>query len=254
MRTRVGEVLNRWPGCGAEAASTPQASASAPAGGVEAVSRHRLDEGRWQAFARGLSYVSAPLDDPDAFGPLRERAWCGEVGRPRPDHGRRVRRHRAARPPLRGAMEPPDSLAPEDVCDRKAELIETVRPFSADDLVKGPVRSRRGRGTRGARVPGRGTRGARVDRRDVRGSAGLDRQRALECRQARDARASNSGRPDSRRTIATSVARCGRRGAPKRRPGSSGLGRSLLRSRSSLRSCTHRSCGIDRMRGGCGRA
>src|SRR5215216_686778 len=42
-------------------------------GAIEEFSRHRLDEGRWQAFARGLSYVSAPLDDPDAFGPLRER-------------------------------------------------------------------------------------------------------------------------------------------------------------------------------------
>jgi glucose-6-phosphate 1-dehydrogenase len=42
-------------------------------GGVEEFSRHRLDDGRWQAFARGLSYVSAPLDDPDAFGALRER-------------------------------------------------------------------------------------------------------------------------------------------------------------------------------------
>ncbi len=42
-------------------------------GAVEEFSRHRLDQGRWQAFARGLSYVSAPLDDADAFGPLRER-------------------------------------------------------------------------------------------------------------------------------------------------------------------------------------
>ena len=40
---------------------------------IEGFSRHWLDEGRWQAFARGLSYVSAPLDDPDAFGLLRER-------------------------------------------------------------------------------------------------------------------------------------------------------------------------------------
>ena len=34
-----------------------------------------MDDGRWQAFARGLSFVSAPLDDPDAdaFGVLRER-------------------------------------------------------------------------------------------------------------------------------------------------------------------------------------
>jgi glucose-6-phosphate 1-dehydrogenase len=35
------------------------------------------------------------------------------------------------------AMEPPDSLAPEDVRDRKAEVLEAVRPFSADVLVKG---------------------------------------------------------------------------------------------------------------------
>ena len=42
-------------------------------GGVAEFSRHRLDHGHWQAFARGLSYVSAPLDDPDAFGPLSER-------------------------------------------------------------------------------------------------------------------------------------------------------------------------------------
>ena len=34
-------------------------------GAVEGFSRHRPDEGRWQAFARGLSYVSAPLDDAD---------------------------------------------------------------------------------------------------------------------------------------------------------------------------------------------
>src|SRR5262245_66695278 len=42
-------------------------------GGVEEFSRHRLDGRRWQAFARELSYVSAPLDDPAAFGGLRER-------------------------------------------------------------------------------------------------------------------------------------------------------------------------------------
>src|SRR5687768_95743 len=39
---------------------------------IEESSRHRLDEGRWRAFARALSYVSAPLDDPNAFGALRE--------------------------------------------------------------------------------------------------------------------------------------------------------------------------------------
>ena len=51
-------------------------------GAVEEFSRHRLDEGRWQAFARALSYVSAPLDDPDAFAPLRERlvALDAELG------------------------------------------------------------------------------------------------------------------------------------------------------------------------------
>jgi glucose-6-phosphate 1-dehydrogenase len=35
------------------------------------------------------------------------------------------------------AMEPPDSLAPEKVRDRKAELLEAVRPLAADDLIRG---------------------------------------------------------------------------------------------------------------------
>jgi glucose-6-phosphate 1-dehydrogenase len=35
------------------------------------------------------------------------------------------------------AMEPPDSLAPEEVRDRKAELLQAVRPLSADDVVRG---------------------------------------------------------------------------------------------------------------------
>ena len=35
------------------------------------------------------------------------------------------------------AMESPASLAPEDVRDRKAELLAAVRPFSADELVRG---------------------------------------------------------------------------------------------------------------------
>jgi glucose-6-phosphate 1-dehydrogenase len=35
------------------------------------------------------------------------------------------------------AMEPPDSLAPEDVRDRKADLLEARRPFSADEVVRG---------------------------------------------------------------------------------------------------------------------
>src|SRR6187549_3916593 len=42
-------------------------------GAVHEFSRHRLDQGRWDAFARGLSYVSAPLDDPGAFGAVRDR-------------------------------------------------------------------------------------------------------------------------------------------------------------------------------------
>jgi glucose-6-phosphate 1-dehydrogenase len=224
-------------------------------GAVEEFSRHRLDDGRWQSFARGLSYVSAPLDDPDAFGRLRERlvaldaelgaggrrllycatppsafptlvrrigearlgettrivlekpighdltsaqelsrivgevfdeprvfridhyvgkeavqnilvfrfansmverAWCGEAV----DHvqitvaesagierrGRYYEEAGALRDMVQNhllqvlafvAMEPPDSLAPEDVRDRKAELLDAVRPFSADELVRG---------------------------------------------------------------------------------------------------------------------
>ena len=43
-------------------------------GAVEEFSRHRLDEGRWQSFARGLSYVSAPLDEP-APSARFESAW-----------------------------------------------------------------------------------------------------------------------------------------------------------------------------------
>jgi glucose-6-phosphate 1-dehydrogenase len=223
--------------------------------GVEEFSRHRLDEGRWRAFAHSLSYVSAPLDEPDAFRPLRERlvaldaelgaggrrlfycatppaafativrrigegqlrenarivlekpighdlasarelsrivgevfdeprvfridhyvgkeavqnilvfrfansmverAWCGEGV----DHvqitvadsggierrGRYYERAGALRDMVQNhllqvlafvAMEPPDSLAPEDVRDRRAELLDAVRPFSADELVRG---------------------------------------------------------------------------------------------------------------------
>jgi glucose-6-phosphate 1-dehydrogenase len=224
-------------------------------GAVEEFSRHRLDEGRWQAFARRLSYVSAPLDEPEAFGPLRdhlvtldaelgaegrrlfycatppsafptivrrigerclgenarlvlekpighdltsaqelsrivrevfdeprvfridhyvgkeavqnilvfrfansmvERAWCGEAV----DHvqitvaesagierrGRYYEEAGALRDMVQNhllqvlafvAMEPPDSLAPEDVRDRKADLLEAVRPFTEDELVRG---------------------------------------------------------------------------------------------------------------------
>ena len=224
-------------------------------GGVEEFSRHRLDEGRWQAFEQGLSYVPAPLDDPAAFGTLREhlaaldvqlgaegrrlfycatppsafetiagrvgerglqhrarvvlekpighdlasaralaravgevfdesrvfridhyvgkeavqnilvfrfansmveRAWCGETV----DHvqitvaesdgiggrGRYYEEAGALRDMVQNhllqvlafvAMEPPDSLAPEDVRDRKTELLQAVRPLGADDLVRG---------------------------------------------------------------------------------------------------------------------
>ncbi|HEX8975417.1 MAG TPA: glucose-6-phosphate dehydrogenase [Solirubrobacteraceae bacterium] len=224
-------------------------------GGVEQFSRHRLDDGRWQAFARALSYISAPLDEPHAFAALRERlvsldaqigaggrrlfycatppsafptivqrigeagigeqagivvekpighdlassraldritrevfdepqvfridhylgkeavqnilvfrfansmvdrAWCSEVV----DHvqitvaesggieqrGRYYEESGALRDMVQNhllqvlsfvAMEPPDSLAPEDVRDRKVELLEAVRPLSADDVVKG---------------------------------------------------------------------------------------------------------------------
>ena len=224
-------------------------------GAVEEFSRHRLDEGRWEAFAQGLSYVSAPLDDPDAFGPLRERLltvdadlgaegrrlfYCGTppsalpeivhrigeghleenarivlekpighdpasaltlgqtvhevfdepqvfridhyLGREAVQHilafrfansmverawsretvdhvqitvaesvgvggrGRYYEEAGALRDMVQNhllqvlsfvAMEPPDSLAPEDVRDRKAELLEAVRPLSTDDVVRG---------------------------------------------------------------------------------------------------------------------
>jgi glucose-6-phosphate 1-dehydrogenase len=224
-------------------------------GGIEQFSRHRLDDGRWEAFARALSYVSAGLDDAHAFGALRdrlvtvdadlgdegrrlfycatppsafptivrrigeaglgedarivvekpighdlasareldriaravfderqvfridhylgkeavqnilvlrfansmvERAWSGDVV----DHvqitvaesdgierrGRYYEEAGALRDMVQNhllqllafvAMEPPDSLAPEDVRDRKAELLEAVRPLSTDDVVRG---------------------------------------------------------------------------------------------------------------------
>jgi glucose-6-phosphate 1-dehydrogenase len=217
--------------------------------GIEAFSRHRLDVDRWEAFARSLSYVQAPLDDPAAFAALGERlasldarrlfycatppsafptiagrigeaglaedarivlekpighdlesareldrvvgevfdephvfridhyvgkeavqnilvfrfansmverAWCGDAV----DHvqitvaesdgieerGRYYEEAGALRDMVQNhllqvlafvAMEPPRSLAPEDVRDRKAELLAAVRPFASDELVRG---------------------------------------------------------------------------------------------------------------------
>jgi glucose-6-phosphate 1-dehydrogenase len=219
--------------------------------GVEQFSRHRLDDTHWQGFAHKLSYVRAPLDDPEAFGTLRdhlmtvdgedrrlfycgtpssafptiirrlgeahlaedarivlekpigrdlasaralahvvgdvfdecqvfridhylgkeavqnilvfrfansmvERAWSSEAV----DHvqitvaesdgierrGRYYEEAGALRDMVQNhllqvlafvAMEPPDSLSPEDVRDRKTELLDSVRPFSADELVRG---------------------------------------------------------------------------------------------------------------------
>ena len=51
-------------------------------GAVEEFSRHRLDEGRWQAFAQGLFYVCAPLDVPGGCIPLHDRVLTldAEVG------------------------------------------------------------------------------------------------------------------------------------------------------------------------------
>jgi glucose-6-phosphate 1-dehydrogenase len=85
-----------------------------------------------------------------------ERAWCAEVV----DHvqitvaesdgiagrGRYYEEAGALRDMVQNhllqvlalvAMEPPASLAPEDVRDRKAELLEAVRPFSPEELVRG---------------------------------------------------------------------------------------------------------------------
>ncbi len=223
--------------------------------GIENFSRHRLDDGRWQAFASGLSYVCAPLDDAEAFGRLRERlesldaelagdgrrlfycatppsafptivqrirveglgdsarivlekpighdlptaveldrvvrdvfeepqvfridhylgkeavqnilvfrfansmvegAWCRDAV----DHvqitvaesggiegrGRYYEEAGALRDMVQNhllqvlsfvAMEPPNSLAADDIRDRKAELLQAVRPFSTGDLVRG---------------------------------------------------------------------------------------------------------------------
>jgi glucose-6-phosphate 1-dehydrogenase len=224
-------------------------------GSIEEFSRHRLDEGRWASFERGLSYVSAPLDDSAAFGALRdrlgaldaelgsggrrlfycatppsafptivrriaearlgknarivlekpighdlasarelgriarevfdepqvfridhylgkeavqnilvfrfansmvERAWCAETvehvqitvaeSAGIEQRGRYYEEAGALRDMVQNhllqvlafvAMEPPQSLAPEDIRDCKAELLEAVRPLSTDELVRG---------------------------------------------------------------------------------------------------------------------
>ena len=85
-----------------------------------------------------------------------ERAWCGETV----DHvqitvaesagieqrGRYYEEAGAMRDMVQNhllqvlafvAMEAPDSLAPEDIRDRKAELLEAVRPFSTGEFVRG---------------------------------------------------------------------------------------------------------------------
>jgi glucose-6-phosphate 1-dehydrogenase len=299
-------------------------------GGIEQFSRHRLDDGRWQAFARQLSYVSAPLDDADAFGGLRERlvaldADLGAEGRRlfycatppsafptivqrigatglgeearivvekpighdlagareldriarevfdeqhvfRIDHylgkeavqnilvfrfansmverawsrdvvdhvqitvaesagiEQRARYYEEAgalRDMVQNhllqvlsfvAMEPPDSLAPEDVRDRKAELLQAMRPLSADDVVRGQY-------TAGV-VEGREVRGYRDEERVV---ARLDRQRALEGRPIfpalgqTPAPADNGGRDRPARAGATAI-RWRRHRAPARTP------------------------------------
>lgn len=223
--------------------------------GVEQFARHRLDPGRWDAFARTLSYVRAPLDDGEAFRALPsrlvaldaelgasgrrlfycatppsavptivgrlgeagldgdarivlekpighdlpsarllsrtvqevfdepqvfridhyvgkeavqnilvfrfanamvERAWCGEAvdhvqitvaeSAGIEDRGRYYEEAGALRDMVQNhllqvlafvAMEPPGSLAPEDIRDRKAELLESVRPFTADEVIRG---------------------------------------------------------------------------------------------------------------------
>ena len=270
-------------------------------GGVEEFSRHRLDEARWQAFAReGLVYP-APLDAPAAFGPLRERlealdaelgaqarvgrsftarrlprlsqrsscgsgrgtlgtvhascsraighdlasarelaqvvgevfdesrvfridhyvgneavqnilvfrfansmverAWCGEAV----DHvqimvaesdgiagrGRYYEEAGALRDMVQNhllqvlafvAMEPPDSLAPEDIRDRKAELLKAVRPFSPDELVNGQYLAGV---VEGQEVPGYRDEelvSPELNRRDVRRGPGVGRQPALQGR------------------------------------------------------------------------
>jgi len=246
-------------------------------GAVEEFSRHRLDEGRWQAFARGLSYVSAPLDDPAAFGPLSERLmtldaelgaearrlfYCGTppsafptivrrigeqslrdnarivlekpIGHDLPsarELGRVVRevfdesraRYYEEAGALRDmvqnhllqvlafvAMEPPDSLAPEDVRDRKAEVLEAMRPFSADELVRGQYAAGVGEGHE---VPGTGTRNGsrrtRPSRRSWRCAPGSTTRagRAFRSSCAR-ASACPIGRRRSRSSCASRSAGC----------------------------------------------
>ena len=111
------------------------------------------------------------------------------------------------------AMEPPDSLAPEDVRDRKAELLEAVRPFSADELVRGQYAAGVVEGHEVPGIPGRGTGRAGVDRRDVRGRcAPGSTTRAGRTFPSSCARASAcpTGRRRSRSSCASRSAGCSR--------------------------------------------
>ena len=85
-----------------------------------------------------------------------ERAWCGELvdhvqitvaeSAGIEDRGRYYEEAGALRDMVQNhllqvlafvAMEPPDSLDPEDVRDKKTELLKAVRPFAPDDVTRG---------------------------------------------------------------------------------------------------------------------
>ena len=127
-----------------------------------------------------------------------ERAWCGEAV----DHvqitvaesagierrGRHFEEAGALRDMVQNhllqvlafvAMEPPDSLAPEDVRDRKAGLLEAVRPFSPDEIVRGSTEPGWSRDTRcrdtGTRNGSRRSRPSRRSWRCAPGSTTRDR-------------------------------------------------------------------------------
>ena len=163
----------------------------------------------WQARASSAASSREVFDEPQVFridhyvgkeavqnilvfrfaNSMVERAWCGEAV----DHvqitvaesagierrGRYYEEAGALRDMVQNhllqvlafvAMEPPDSLAPEDVRDRKAELLEAVRPFSEDELVRGQYVAGV---VEGREVPGYREEeliAPRLGRRDVRGA------------------------------------------------------------------------------------